>query len=142
MRLRLILLAAPLLLAAAPPTGDWLTQGKDGVIRITRCGDALCGRIVGMDAPTRPDGSAPTDPQDHPLCGLTILNARRGGPDHWSGTITDPDNGTTWQATLRPAGPDRLALRGYVLLPLLGRTQTWTRYAGPLGADCAMARPG
>ena len=31
-----------------------------------------------------------------------------------------------------------LLLRGYVLLPLLGQTQTWTRYTGKLAADCAM----
>ena len=33
---------------------------------------------------------------------------------------------------------DHLLLRGYILLPVFGQTQTWTRHAGPLGADCAM----
>jgi hypothetical protein len=31
-----------------------------------------------------------------------------------------------------------LHLRGYVLVPLLGSTQVWTRYAGQPTADCHM----
>ncbi len=35
--------------------------------------------------------------------------------------------------------PDRLRLRGYFLLPMLGATRFWTRYDGPPPpADCRM----
>jgi hypothetical protein len=31
-----------------------------------------------------------------------------------------------------------LRLRGFLGIPLLGQTQTWTRYAGPLPEDCRL----
>ena len=48
--------------SAAPttsPVGTWLTANGHGVVAIAQCGDALCGRIVGIDRePTEP---MPTD---------------------------------------------------------------------------------
>ena len=41
------------------PAGTWLTANGHGVVAIAQCGDALCGRIVGIDRePTEP---MPTD---------------------------------------------------------------------------------
>ena len=34
--------------------------------------------------------------------------------------------------------PGRLRLRGYVLVPVLGATQTWTPYKGMVTPDCRM----
>lgn len=143
MRLPLKALAAALLLVAAPasaagPEGVWLTATRDGVIAIAACAGSLCGRIVGMGEIRRPDGGLPADPQGHPMCGLTILRAAPDGPAQWAGDITDPQTGTSWHCTLHLDEAGHLLLRGYVLLPLLGQTQTWTRYTGPLAADCAM----
>ncbi len=124
---------------AAGPEGRWFTEDHGGVIEIAPCGTALCGRIVGMKETRRPDGGIPTDTRGHPTCGLTILHAGPDGPGQWSGTIVNPDTGTAWHCTLRVDAADRLLLRGYVLLPLFGQTQTWTRYPGALGAGCAMS---
>ena len=124
---------------AAGPEGNWLTQDRDGVIEIGPCDGGLCGRIIGMRETRRRDGGIATDPQGHPTCGLTILRAAPDGPGRWSGHIADPDTGTSWHCTLRVDAADHLLLRGYVLLPLFGQTQTWTRYPGRLAADCAMA---
>jgi uncharacterized protein (DUF2147 family) len=123
---------------AAGPEGRWLTQDRGGVIEIGPCDGGLCGRIVGMNETRRRDGSIPTDPEGHPTCGLTILHAEPDGPGQWSGHIADPDTGTSWNCTLRLDAADHLLLRGYVLLPLFGQTQTWTRYPDAPGAGCAM----
>ena len=136
--LGVMLMAVPA--RAAGPDGRWLTANRDGVIEIGPCEGGLCGRIAGMSETRRPDGGVPTDPQGHKTCGLTILRAEPDGPDGWSGEITDPDTGTAWHCTLRMDAADHLLLRGYVLLPLFGQTQTWTRYPGQLGADCAMTQ--
>jgi uncharacterized protein (DUF2147 family) len=139
MQLRLTLLAAILLTPAAhaAPTifGRWLTQDRDGVIEIAPCGPDLCGRIVGMDVPRLANGDVPRDLQGRPQCGLRILHAQPDGAG-WSGRITDPSNGTDWRCTLRLDGAGNVKLRGYVLAPLLGATQTWTPYTGTVGADC------
>src|SRR5271170_972461 len=56
---------------AASPLGTWATSNGHGVIAIAPCGEALCGRIVGIDrAPTAP---MPTDVNGRSQCGLTII---------------------------------------------------------------------
>jgi uncharacterized protein (DUF2147 family) len=50
------------------------------------------------------------------------------GAGYSGGTILDPNNGKVYQskATLTDDGK-QLKLRGYIGMPLLGRTQTWLR---------------
>lgn len=119
--------------------GRWLTQDRDGVVEIYPCERALCGRIVGMSPARRPNGSIPVDVDGHPECGLTILReTAETAPGRWEGRITDPEDGSAWRCTLRLDATGRLELRGYVVVPLLGRTQVWTRYSGRLAPDCSM----
>ena len=74
------------------PVGSWLTANGHGVVAIAQCGDALCGRIVGIDRePTEP---MPTDVHGRSQCGLTIItNERPTGDGTWLGEITDPRDG-------------------------------------------------
>lgn len=144
MRVRLIPLFAGLLLAypvhAAPsPVGNWLTEDRSGVIAINQCGPYLCGRIVGMTEPRDADGTPQHDIHGTPNCGLSILrDATPNAQGHYEGHITDPSNGSVWRCTLWLDDAGRLNLRGYVLVPLLGETQIWTRYAGQVSPACEM----
>ena len=151
MRLRLTVWAALALGAAleadaasAPrpdgqsPVGNWLTGDGDGVVQLYECATAFCGRIVGMSEPVRPDGRPVVDVHGQAQCGLTIL--RETGLDDtnvWAGKITDPSDGSSWNCDFWVEA-DGLHLRGYVLVPLLGKTQIWRRYQGRLGQDCRM----
>jgi uncharacterized protein (DUF2147 family) len=36
--------------AAAPVTGKWVTQSKDGVVEIYGCGAGICGKIAKFKA--------------------------------------------------------------------------------------------
>jgi uncharacterized protein (DUF2147 family) len=119
------------------PNGRWLTQDRDGVIEIDACGRSLCGRIIALFR-DRPGSAVPTDIHGRPLCGLQILEMNTG-QGKWSGSITDPRDGSTWQAEMRIGDDGHLHLRGYLGIPLLGRTQIWTRYAGRILENC---RPG
>ena len=70
--------------------------------------------------------------KDKPLVGLTILrDVAKDTEDQtlWSGgNILDPNNGKVYKVRLRPIdGGKRLEVRGYVGMPMLGRTQTWVR---------------
>ena len=76
---------------------------------------------------TKCDGSL----KDQPVLGMTILWGLKKTSDAavWSdGEIIDPDSGSVYhsKATLIENG-QKLEVRGYVGLPLLGRTQTWVR---------------
>jgi uncharacterized protein (DUF2147 family) len=136
-KLLLLGLAAPLLLAAGPDvTGDWLTEKSDGVITIAPCGGAICGEITGV-SDWKPDGSPPRDSTGAPECHLRIIRNMVPGDDgRLHGTITDPRDGDVYQAELWRGDDGTLRLRGYIGLPLLGSTQTWTRFTGKRQPDC------
>jgi uncharacterized protein (DUF2147 family) len=134
-----LLLHIPHADAAPDFAGLWLTQDHTGVIEIARCGERFCGRIVGMSQTRNDDGSIPLDSKGQPLCGLTILNAAMPTNSGESeARITDPDSGKVYDGLLSVDAQGRLHLRGYVLTPLLGETQIWTRYVGQTGPGCQM----
>ena len=127
---------------ADPVEGLWLTQPKNGIVEISRCADgALCGRLVWLritpadNNPRAVDDRNPNpELRDRPLCGITMMwGFHPAGAATWSGgSIYDPQSGNTYQGTitLRPDGT--LDLRGYVLISLLGRSETWTRFTAPI----------
>ena len=44
-----------------------------------------------------------------------------------NGTIYDPKSGNTYSCTMELDGPDKLKVRGYIGISLIGRTDVWTR---------------
>jgi uncharacterized protein (DUF2147 family) len=123
---------------AASPEGIWLTENGHGVIAIIPCGDALCGRIVGIDrAETAP---MPTDVEERPQCGLTtITNEKPEADGTWLGEITDPRDGHSCQARLSVDENGNLRLRAFIGIPVLGSTQIWRPFTGHLSAECRLA---
>ncbi len=61
--------------------------------------------------------------------GMTVIRGLvRSGPRLWTdGTIYNPDDGEIYNARVTVVDPDTLHVRAYVLLPLFGETQVWTR---------------
>jgi uncharacterized protein (DUF2147 family) len=124
---------APPVRAAQPgPVGAWVTAGNDAVIEIYQCGDSLCGAISGIVL--APTDKTPVDWQGQSQCGLVIVKtaaeAAQGATPAWFGSITNPRNGSVYHARLALDAKGNLLLRGYVGLPIFGKTQTWTRYEG------------
>ncbi len=119
------------------PRGSWATENGHSVVAIEQCGEALCGRIVGIDrAPTEP---MPTDVHGRSQCGLTVItNEKPEGDGTWLGEVTDPRDGATYNAKLWLGASGELHLRGYVGIPLLGATQTWRKFTGHLTAECGL----
>lgn len=73
--------------------------------------------------------------KDKPVKGMEILwgfkPERKGNLSKWvSGKILDPDEGEVYSCilTLKEDGKS-LVVRGYIGIPLLGRSQTWVRVA-------------
>jgi uncharacterized protein (DUF2147 family) len=123
------------------PVGLWRLPDQGGVIAIAPCGEALCARIAGffMD---HPDDKTPVDFRGISQCNLTLIaDARPIRPGLWKGHITNPRNGTVWGVEFHLDPHGNLALRGFLAVPLLGRTQIWTRYPDQLPIDCRIAAP-
>jgi uncharacterized protein (DUF2147 family) len=65
-----------------------------------------------------------------PLIGLVVLkDFSYNGEDEWKGgTIYDPKNGKTYSCYVKfDDSPNKLKIRGYIGVSLLGRTTYWTR---------------
>jgi uncharacterized protein (DUF2147 family) len=136
-----IIAVRPVLAASADPVGRWYAEGGAAIVEIAPCGEALCGRVVWLRSPLDEEGCElrdknNSDPalRNRQLIGLQILGglvASDEEPGSWrGGTIYDPVSGNTYRCRLELDGDDRLHLRGYLGIPLVGRTTTWTRVGG------------
>jgi len=66
--------------------------------------------------------------KNKPVKGMVILEgAKKDGSSWEGGTILDPTKGKVYKCTLSLENKDKLKLRGYVGISLLGRTQYWER---------------
>jgi uncharacterized protein (DUF2147 family) len=121
---------------AADPRGTWLTEEQRSQVRITQCGNALCGAIVGLKEPDDPKTGKPRtdehnpDPgkRNRPLIGVDIvLGMNPVGADKWSGKIYNAADGKTYNGNLIFTGGNTLKVEGCVLGGLICKAQTWTR---------------
>ncbi|MCU7373774.1 DUF2147 domain-containing protein [Paucibacter sp. O1-1] len=64
-----------------------------------------------------------------PVVGLVILSGlTREGDDYVGGQILDTDKGKVYRSKLRlMQNGQQLSVRGYIGVPILGRSQTWLR---------------
>ncbi len=125
--------------AGASPgiTGDWVTPNKS-VVRMYPCGNDICGKLVHISVAETKDRNNPQPSlRERPLCGLDIAEGfRMKDQTHaQGGHVYDPESGKTYRGTITAEG-DTLKLRGYVGVPLFGRTETWHRANGMV-AECA-----
>ncbi|QQO21883.1 DUF2147 domain-containing protein [Bradyrhizobium diazoefficiens] len=110
---------APPAPAAAPtrdlnsPLGIWLTEEKEGKVRIEQCGTNLCGYSV--DSKSNQNGEQ------------VLINMKPSKDQKWSGRILDPNSGSTYDSTIAMKGTDRLRVQGCAFGGMFCGGQTWTR---------------
>ncbi|GGY78249.1 DUF2147 domain-containing protein [Marinobacter zhanjiangensis] len=129
--------------AYADPRGLWNTEDDSAQVQLESCGNALCGRIVWLEEPLDDNGGPKTDTEnpepelrDRPIEGLKIVWGLQdsGNGETWEdGKVYDPQSGKTYNAKVSLEDQETLELRGYVGVPLFGRTSTWTRAENPRG---------
>lgn len=122
--------------------GIWKTELDEAKVEVYRCGEKICGKIVWLKRPVYTDASdgqvgAPIIDRKNPdpelrkrsLIGLQIMQGfSEEGDSTWGGgSCYDPKNGKSYRGKIHLAAPGRLELRGYIGIPLFGRTSIWTR---------------
>lgn len=124
---------------ANSPIGTWQTiddhtgQPK-ALVQISQdANGTLSGKVVkGLGANDQPDRrcSACTDSRkDQLILGMTIIDDMKKDGDNWDGgQILDPENGKLYKCKMHVEdGGQKLVVRGYIGVSLLGRSQTWVR---------------
>ena len=110
--------------------GEWLSQEKDGKISIYKQGDKYYGKISWGKTTGRKDAKNPDAKlKNRDLIGLVILQDFKYTGSAWeNGKIYDPNSGKTYDCILKVKDNNKvLDIRGYVGVPMFGRTATWTR---------------
>ena len=98
--------------ATNSPVGVWLTEEKEGKVRIEQCGPNLCGYSI--DKKSNQNGEQ-------------VLINMKPGKDKWSGRILDPNSGSTYDSTIAMKGTDTLRVQGCAFGGMFCGGQTWTR---------------
>lgn len=141
MRLRSVLVAAPLLLMAAQAaqatsvTGVWLTHKAKAKVEITQCGAGLCGRIVWLRAAYDSRGRPVLDKRNRnrqmrgrQVLGMQTFTALQpSGPGRWAGLIYNPEDGRTYRASLFVTPSGSIRVEGCRVAGSACGARNWTR---------------
>lgn len=118
-------------LAADPIEGRWITEDRDAVVEIKKCGNVTCGRIARFLV-LPPDGADQRDINNpdaklrtRKLLGLPILTQFRQDGSKWRGRIYDPNNGKSYRSVIQRKGANTLKVSGCI--GPFCQTQTWRR---------------
>jgi len=137
-----LVLASGLAAAQADsPAGLWKTvddntKKEKSLVRIVESGGVFTGKVEKVIDPDSPKDATCKDctdeRKDKPVVGMTIIrNMKPSAGDKnvfEGGDILDPNNGKVYSAKLTLVeGGKKLDVRGYIGMPMLGRTQTWQR---------------
>ncbi|MCO5400127.1 DUF2147 domain-containing protein [Ralstonia soli] len=131
-------LAAGSAFAQATPAGTWKTiddnTGKQkGEVKIVDNGGTFTGKVSKILVPgdeNKTCTKCTDDRKDQPIQGLTILTGlKANGNNNWDGgQILDPENGKVYSAKMSLSEDgQKLNVRGFIGISLIGRTQTWIR---------------
>jgi uncharacterized protein (DUF2147 family) len=99
--------------SANSPLGVWLTEEKEGKVRIEQCGANLCGYSV--------------DAKSNQNAEQVLINMKPGKDSKWSGRIFDPNTGSSYDSTIALKGSDRLRVQGCAFGGMFCGGQTWSR---------------
>lgn len=124
---------------APSPVGLWRVFGDksgeaEALVRVSERDGVFEGMVVTVFARPGVDPAAlcelcPGERKNRPVQGMTILTGlRRDGAEYGGGVILDPDSGELYRCKLRVSDDNlKLHVRGFIGIPLVGRTQTWVR---------------
>jgi len=98
--------------AGDTPVGDWQTEGK-GAVRITRCGNALCGYVLNSASNDR--GEA------------VLINMKVKTDAQWTGSVYSHDSGDTFYGTMNLKSPNTLRVEACALGRFYCSGNNWSR---------------
>ncbi|MCM2343671.1 MAG: DUF2147 domain-containing protein [Alphaproteobacteria bacterium] len=126
-------------------TGLWLTENQRSVIALENCTEGLCGHVHWIIEGGMQFDQHNEDPEKthRPLCGLKILwGFKQQDAINWiDGKIYKADEGDLYNATLQLLPKGNMLVRGYIGMPLFGKSQIWTPVKAADYPRCKPAKP-
>ncbi len=122
--------------SAQSVTGKWKTIDDEtgeakSIVEIYENNGKMYGKVVEILNPAKKDAKCNNckgADKDKPIKGLVILKGlKKDGNEYSGGDILDPNKGKLYSCTIKLDGNDKLNVRGYMGISLLGRTQVWHR---------------
>jgi len=116
--------------------GKWKTiddlSGKEkGVVEIFERSGVFYAKIVEIfetEHKSKKCALCMGEDKDKPFLGLIIIkDLRKDGEEYNGGKVVDPKIGKYYKCYVKLEEKDKLKVRGYIGVPLLGRTQYWYR---------------
>jgi uncharacterized protein (DUF2147 family) len=130
---------APAWADTTSPVGLWqsiddVTGKPKALIRISEHKGVLDGRIEKLYRSPDQDQNPRCEPcegvrHNQPLIGMVFMSGlKKDGDAYAGGEILDPDNGKVYRSKIELRdGGRKLSVRGYIGVPMLGRSQVWVR---------------
>lgn len=111
-------------------TIDDKTGDPKSHVEIYKKGNKYFGKVVKLLPAATTDVciDCPGERNGKHLYDIDIVWDMKDYKDYWSyGRIVDPGDGSVYKCNISMDGKDKLKVRGYMGISLLGRTQTWYR---------------
>lgn len=130
--------ALPVFASSTSPVGTWQTiDDKTGkpksIVKITESNGVLEGKVTQVlqsdQGPNPICDQCEGERHNKPVIGMTILWDMKQNGDTWAGGhILDPKTGSVYGCKIHAIEDgQKLEVRGFKGISLLGRTQTWIR---------------
>ena len=123
--------------------GVWNTSDNKAQVEIFKVNEKFHGKIIKLKEPDWPPndehgmGGKPKSDRNNPdpklraqpIIGLEFMHGfAYAGKKRWeSGKVYDPESGKTYKCKLTLTSTNRLEVRGFIGISLIGRTEVWTR---------------
>ena len=120
----------------AQVTGRWKTIDDEtkeakSIVEVYEKDGKVYGKVIEILNPAKKDKKCQDckgEDKDKPILGLTIIKGlKKDGDEYTDGDILDPQKGKLYSCTIKLDGKDKLKVRGYMGISLIGRTQIWSR---------------
>lgn len=114
---------------SGPLQGFWMSEGKTMIIQVASCGDRLCGTILrNLGADIAPGQAPASGKNGKTIVGWQILrDFVDAGNGDWKGQMHNAMDGRSYDCLMHLESSDRLWVRAYIGLPILGKDHHWQR---------------
>lgn len=115
--------------------GTWANSSNKAHIQIFKQGGKYYGKVVWLRNPNDASGKPKVDKKNpdvnarnRKIIGLVVLRDFTFDGDEWKhGKIYNPEDGKEYKSLIKLQNKKQLAVRGYIGISLIGKTENFTR---------------